>query len=91
VQIHHVFRYYFTSIMKKNQEASPLVIENVYSENDVIDRWKLDQDEQLPLIDNESNQDSDNLKSISFDHLPWHKRPSVSFLPLPRMVLVLMS
>jgi len=77
--------------MKKNQEVLLLAIEDIYSENGVIDRRTLDEDEQLPLIDNESNQDNDYLRSIPFDDLSYYKKPSVSSLPVPRRVSVLIE
>jgi len=70
---------YFTFGMKKNQEVVLLAIEN---EDGMIDQQTLNEYEQLPLIGDEPNQDDDNLKLIPFDYLPWHKRPSVSFLPI---------
>ena len=69
--------------MKKNEEDLLLAIENIYSEDSVIDQRTLN-DEQLPLVGGKSNQEDDGLKSIPSDHLPWHKRPSVSTLPVPR-------
>jgi hypothetical protein len=66
--------------MNKDQELL-LAVEDIDSEGAVINRRRLEEEEeQSPLIGEDSiTLDGDNasLKSIPFDQLPWYRRPSV--------------
>lgn len=65
--------------MKKDQELL-LAVEDIDSEGAVFNRRRLEDEDQSPLIGDDSSlidSDDTSLKSTPLDQLPWYRRPSV--------------
>lgn len=65
--------------MKADHELL-LAVEDIDSEGAVINRRRLEEEEQSPLIGEDSTTldgDSASIKSIFSGQLPWFRRPSV--------------
>jgi hypothetical protein len=68
------------TVLKKDQNLL-LAVEDIDPDGGLLNRRRLEQDEQSPLLsDGEDVQGALNLDA--WENMPWHKRPSVQWLPV---------